>query len=147
MSIARKRIITDVTCQVFHYGHTRLFAEIKRRWPGSHLTVIVDSDELVHQLRGYLPVMTTAERVEMVSSNRHVDEVYCATLPFYPDSLIDAHDFFVRAGDPGLARASAMRAFYGRALDTDKMVNLDRTPGISSNELIQRCHEWWAKRQ
>lgn len=143
MDIPPIRVVTDVTCQVYHYGHTRLFAEIKRHWPDCHLTVIVDSDDLVLRLRGYLPVMNEEERMEMVSSNRNVDEVYRADQPFYSDDLIDQFDFFVRAGDPSLAQTPAMRPFYGRAIDTNRMVYFERTRGISSSELIRRCHEWW----
>lgn len=58
---------------LFHVGHLRLLKKAKQKcdW----LIVGVSSDSLVHELKSKNPLISLAERVEIVKSIRYVDEV------------------------------------------------------------------------
>lgn len=62
------RILTDGAMDLFHPGHIRLLRRIKEAYPGCHLTVFVDSDGVIEELKGHPPAMCQAERMEMVGA-------------------------------------------------------------------------------
>jgi glycerol-3-phosphate cytidylyltransferase len=62
---------------MFHVGHLNLLR--RARMACDHLIVGVSSDELVEELKGKRPIIPFTERVEIVASLRHVDEVVAET--------------------------------------------------------------------
>jgi D-beta-D-heptose 7-phosphate kinase/D-beta-D-heptose 1-phosphate adenosyltransferase len=69
-----KRIIVNGTFDILHSGHLALLKYAKSL--GDHLVVAIDSDRRVKELKGTSrPVNTQAERQELLSNLRSVDEV------------------------------------------------------------------------
>jgi D-beta-D-heptose 7-phosphate kinase/D-beta-D-heptose 1-phosphate adenosyltransferase len=69
-----KRIIVNGTFDILHSGHLALLKYAKSL--GDHLVVAIDSDRRVKELKGVSrPVNTQAERQELLSNLRSVDEV------------------------------------------------------------------------
>ena len=69
-----KRIIVNGTFDILHSGHLALLTYAKSL--GDHLVVAIDSDRRVKELKGVSrPVNTQAERQELLSNLRSVDEV------------------------------------------------------------------------
>jgi len=69
-----KRIIVNGTFDILHSGHLALLKYAKSL--GDHLVVAIDSDRRVKELKGMSrPVNTQAERQELLSNLRSVDEV------------------------------------------------------------------------
>ena len=69
-----KRIIVNGTFDILHSGHLALLNHARSL--GDYLVVAIDSDRRVKELKGALrPVNTQAERQELLSNLRAVDEV------------------------------------------------------------------------
>ena len=69
-----KRIIVNGTFDILHSGHLALLNYARSL--GDHLVVAIDSDRRVKELKGVSrPVNTQAERQELLSNLRSVDEV------------------------------------------------------------------------
>jgi D-beta-D-heptose 7-phosphate kinase/D-beta-D-heptose 1-phosphate adenosyltransferase len=69
-----KRIIVNGTFDIVHSGHLALLTYARSL--GDHLVVAIDSDRRVKELKGAnRPVNTQAERQELLSNLRSVDEV------------------------------------------------------------------------
>lgn len=73
MSTPEIRVYAKVVADLFHHGHVRFFQAAREL--GTHLTVGVVSDERVAAYKGRLPVLSHAQRCEIVASCRWVDEV------------------------------------------------------------------------
>ena len=69
-----KRIIVNGTFDILHSGHLALLNHARSL--GDYLVVAIDSDRRVQELKGAdRPVNTQAERQELLSNLRAVDEV------------------------------------------------------------------------
>ena len=69
-----KRIIVNGTFDILHSGHLALLNYARSL--GDYLVVAIDSDRRVKELKGVSrPVNTQAERQELLSNLRSVDEV------------------------------------------------------------------------
>ena len=72
--VARKKIvITSGFFNPIHIGHINLFREAKEL--GDYLIVIVNNDHQV-RIKGSVPFMSEEERMEIVKSQKHIDEVF-----------------------------------------------------------------------
>ena len=69
-----KRIIVNGTFDILHSGHLALLNHARSL--GDYLVVAIDSDRRVQELKGAdRPINTQAERQELLSNLRAVDEV------------------------------------------------------------------------
>lgn len=118
--------ITYGTYDLFHVGHVRLFMRIKARF--DRLIVAVSTDEF-NALKGKKSVMPYADRVELVSSCRHVDAVIPET--HWEQKPDDIRRFGCTAfvmGDDWKGRFDELRSLC-------QVIYLPRTEGVSSTEL------------
>ncbi|VDL83258.1 unnamed protein product [Nippostrongylus brasiliensis] len=89
-------IFTEGIFDLFHFGHVRMFRQLKEAFPNVKLTAGICSDELVQRFKGPL-VMTFEERFASLKSCPYVDQVvdygmYWATLELL-DELEDRKHF------------------------------------------------------
>ncbi|KAI6185525.1 Choline-phosphate cytidylyltransferase [Aphelenchoides besseyi] len=133
------RIYADGVYDLFHFGHSEQFRQIKELIPNSHLIVGVCSDQDTLLYKKGATVMKEFERWSAVSHCRYVDEVHKSP-PFFPtlefiDSLkvdLVAHDDIPYPVGGQIDDCYAPFKEHGRFLETQ------RTPSISTTDLIQR---------
>jgi len=118
--------LTYGTYDLFHIGHVRLFERIKQRW--DRLVVAVSTDEF-NATKGKRAVMPYADRVEMVSACRYVDEVIAEN-----EWAQKAHDI-VRVGADALVMGSDWTGRFDEFGNLCEVVYLARTEGVSTTEL------------
>ncbi|WP_165078481.1 MULTISPECIES: adenylyltransferase/cytidyltransferase family protein [unclassified Desulfovibrio] len=127
------RILTVGVFDYFHYGHVRLFNQIKSLYPRSHLIVAVqDEDSILKYKPDAIIFYSTEVRCELVRALRLVDEVI--TYKNVADIVREADfDIFAVGEDqdhPGFRRAIGYCRRQGR-----EILRLSRTPNISSTTL------------
>ena len=66
------RVYTDMTGDLFHYGHVNALKQCKEH--GDILVVGVHSDDAVESYKR-VPVMSMSERIKVIEACRYVDEV------------------------------------------------------------------------
>jgi glycerol-3-phosphate cytidylyltransferase len=118
--------LTYGTYDLFHVGHVRLFRRIKDRF--DRLVVAVSTDEF-NALKGKRSVVPFADRVELVSACRYVDEVIA-------ESSWDQKARDIQAwGADALVMGSDWAGRFDQFADLCEVVYLPRTEGVSSTEL------------
>lgn len=122
--------MTFGTFDLFHYGHLRILQ--RARSLGDYLIVGVSTDELNISKKGRPPVTSFEQRTAILRSLRDVDEVFAEhslelkgdyIQQYKADVLVMGHDWEGRFDH------------YGSLC---KVVYLERTPAISTTEIIER---------
>ncbi|CAD5235322.1 unnamed protein product [Bursaphelenchus xylophilus] len=145
------RVYADGVFDLFHVGHAKQFQQIKELLPDCYLVVGVVSDADTLHYKGGNTVNSEAERAEMVSHCRYVDEVYIDP-PFYPTlEFVDeikcdlvAHD------DIPYAINDNIDDCYLPFKKSDRFLATARTPCISTTSIVQKIldsTEMYQKRQ
>ena len=128
------RVYADMVGDLFHYGHVRFLEQARKQ--GDMLVVGVHSDKTV---AGYkrAPVMTMAERIQVIAACQFVDEVI-------PDAPLEVTREFVEEHELDLV-------VHGDDLDEDSLETMYRDPramgiltlvpyanGVSSTAIMER---------
>jgi cytidyltransferase-like protein len=128
------RVYVDMVGDLFHAGHVALLREARRH--GDRLVVGVLSDETAASYKRR-PIMTLAERVEVIASCRYVDEVI-EDAPFrLTEEFLDEHAITTVVHGDDLSPEGA-ESVYGAAAATGRLVYVPRSGGISTTQLIER---------
>ena len=131
---ARSRVYVDMEGDLFHAGHVTLLREARRH--GDWLVVGVLSDDTAASYKRR-PIMTLAERVEVIKSCRYVDEVI-EDAPFQlTEAFLDEHAITTVVHGDDLSPDGA-ETIYGPAVTAGKLTYIQRVGGISTTQLIQR---------
>jgi choline-phosphate cytidylyltransferase len=124
------RIITFGTFDVFHVGHLRILE--RARSMGDSLIVGVSTDELNYSKKGRRPVYDLAERIEIISSLRCVDEI------FPEESLeLKRHYILIYQADV-LVMGDDWKGKFEELKDICEVIYLPRTPSISTTAVIEK---------
>ena len=116
---------------LFHIGHINLFKRIKENY--DKLIVGVHNDEQVMTYKK-APIISYADRLEMVKSCRYVDDVYeNADLITTNDLLLKLNADYVFAGRENL---EYINKYY--QVSNDKLILLDRTSHICTSDIINK---------
>lgn len=116
---------------LFHIGHINLFKRIKENY--DKLIVGVHNDEQVMTYKK-APIISYADRLEMVKSCRYVDDVYeNADLITTNDLLFKLNADHVFAGRENL---EYINKYY--QVSNDKLILLDRTSHICTSDIINK---------
>ena len=136
-SHAASRVYVDMVGDLFHAGHVALLREARRH--GDRLVVGVLSDDTAAAYKRR-PIMTLAERVAVIESCRHVDEVV-PDAPFRvsEDFLAEHAITAVVHGDD--LSPEAAESIYGPAVAAGNFICIPRTSNISTTHIIQRVLE------
>ena len=121
--------ITFGTFDVLHVGHIRVLNRAAEL--GDRLVVGVSSDALNFSKKGRNPVFSEAERVELISNLKSVDEV------FIEESLELKRDYIVEHRADVLVMGDDWAGKFDFCSDLAKVVYLPRTPSISTTALIE----------
>jgi cytidyltransferase-like protein len=130
------RVYTCMVADLFHPGHVAFLRAARQL--GDHLTVFVLPDDMVEAHKGKRPVMTQAERVEVVAACRHVDAVMTeagleTTLDFMQRNGFDCYTF-------ASASAEERQNKYANShsLPPAMIHEMPYTHGISTSEIVER---------
>ena len=120
-----------------HFGHFRLFKQVKDKFPNSIIVVGVSGDEETIRLKGNI-VMNEKERTESIQFCRYVDEVICPCPWIITQSFIDEQNIDYVAHD-GLPYVSDNKEdIYNFVKEQGRFIATQRTEGISTTGLINR---------
>ena len=123
-----KVVITFGTFDLLHYGHVRILE--RARALGDRLVVGVSSDALNIKKKQRAPIVNEEHRVAIIAALRCVDEVFLEESLELKQQYIKEHNATVLTmGDDWAGR------FDGLA---DEVVYFERTPAISTTELIEK---------
>lgn len=133
-----KKIITFGVYDYFHLGHLRLFKQCKEH--GDYLIVAVQEGDFILKYKPEAKVLySTAERLEMISALKIVDEVITYEV-ISPDFLSNI-DFDVLAlGEDHVAERWQKSAEWCLA-NGKEVVRLKRTQGICSSDIKKRLKD------
>ena len=124
-----KKIITFGTFDVFHVGHIRILQRAAKL--GGHLTVGISSDKLNHDKKGRYPIYSEADRVEIISALSCVDEV------FIEESLELKLEYLKHYNSDVLVMGDDWKGKFDHFRKQCEVIYLDRTPSISTTEIIE----------
>ena len=129
----KKRILTVGVFDYFHYGHLRLFRQIKDAYPDSHFIVAVQESEYIKKFKPEASVFYSTEvRCELIGELRCVDEVIT-----YQDALriVQTIDFDMFAVGEDQQHEGFKRAEEYCLMNGREILRLHRTPNISSSTI------------
>jgi glycerol-3-phosphate cytidylyltransferase len=119
-----KRIMVDMSATLIHHGHIRL---LKAAHALGKVVVALTTDEEIKGKKGYEPELNYAQRYEILSAIRYVDEIVpCPWL--IEEAFLDAHqiDLLVHGHD------------NSNPISPTRLHVLPRTEGVSSSYLRGR---------
>jgi len=142
---AEIRVYVDCVADMFHYGHARFFKQVRDKaqetYPNSSIVLVVgitNDDCLASYKR--LPVFSNAERVEMVSSCKWVDEVL-AEVPLVTSwAFCQQHsiDLVAHGDDFGPDKVAT---YYAELVERGRYFTVPYTPSVSTTNIIQRVFD------
>ena len=124
-----RTVITFGTFDVLHVGHLRVLN--RARSLGDRLVVGVSADALNRSKKGRSAVFSQAERLEIVSSLKVVDQVFLEV------SLRLKRDYIMRVGASVLAMGDDWKGQFDHLADICEVVYFPRTPSISTTAVIE----------
>jgi choline-phosphate cytidylyltransferase len=130
------RIYCDGVYDLFHYGHARLFENIKKAHPDCQIIAGICSNQDIIKYKG-IPVTTELERREVIKRCKWVDEVispcpWKATVSYLKENNLDflAHDNeYLKPNEPD---------FFQDIKDAGIFLATPRTNSVSTSEIIAR---------
>lgn len=128
------RVYTDGIFDLFHFGHAKALQKARALNPNTYLIVGVCNDQVTREHKGPT-VMTSAERAESVRMCKWVDEVIEDAPWVLDEEFITKHqiDKVAHGAEEGYDESC-----YKWAKDHGKFVTFERTPSISTSDLIMR---------
>jgi cytidyltransferase-like protein len=128
------RVYADMVGDLFHYGHVR-FLELARTL-GDVLVVGVHSDETVSEYKR-TPVMTMAERIQVIAACQFVDEVIPDAPLRITREFVEEHELdLVVHGDD--LDEEVLGLMYGIPRDMGILTLVPYANGISSTAIMER---------
>jgi cytidyltransferase-like protein len=132
--LSDKRIVTFGVFDMFHFGHMRLFKNIKNIYGNKNYLIVAvqDSDFILKYKPDTKILYSIEERIEMIRELRSVDEVITYT---DIDKSIKNIDFDIWAKGPDQIHQGFQRAILWCKDNSKIVVEIPRTPEISSSYL------------
>lgn len=128
-------VYADAVCDLFHIGHAEFFR--KARALGDRLVVGILSDEDAASYKP-APIMTFAERRDVVRACRYVDRVLEMPSPLLPDgAFLDSIGaaFLCHGDDMGEVE---LAKFYRDLMDRGRLRTVGYTAHIASRQIVER---------
>lgn len=131
----QKKIYAKVVADLMHPGHIDFFR--RARSLGDSLIVNVVNDERV-TLTKRRPVLSTKERMQLVSACRYVDEVIIDGPKVISKDFMTARGFHIYAFGASDANELQMKLADCEDLPPEMKVQIPYTEGISTTNIIGR---------
>jgi glycerol-3-phosphate cytidylyltransferase len=128
-SPAPRRVITFGTFDVLHLGHLRLLERAGQL--GDVLIVGVSTDALNYAKKQRYPIYSEQARVSLIAGMRCVHDV------FLEESLDLKREYIVRHQADVLVMGDDWKGRFDFCRDLCEVVYLERTPSISTTEIIE----------
>ncbi len=128
-----KRVITFGTFDLFHIGHLRILERAKAL--GDYLIVGISTDALNYSKKQKNPVYSEKERMRIIEALKVVDEV------FYEESLELKGEYIKKYNADVLVMGNDWEGRFDEFKSLCEVVYLDRTPSISTTEIIEIIKE------
>ena len=113
--------MVDMSVTLFHHGHVRL---LKAASTHGRLIVALTTDDEILKRKGYKPELNYAQRSEILSAIKYVDEIvpsnWLIDVPFLDEHNID---LLVHGAD------------NSNPIPPERLMILPRTEGISSDQI------------
>ena len=124
-----KTIITFGTFDVFHVGHVNILQRSAAL--GDALIVGISTDELNFSKKNRFPIYNQNDRMKIVNGLRYVN------LCFFEESLELKREYIERYNADTLVMGDDWRGKFDEFGDICEVVYLERTPSVSSTEIIE----------
>ena len=124
-----KRVITFGTFDLFHIGHLNMLERAKAY--GDYLIVGISSDQLNFVKKQKYPLYYQEHRIRIISALNCVDEV------FVEESLELKGTYIKKYNADVLLMGNDWAGKFDNFKSICEVVYLDRTPSISTTELIE----------
>ncbi len=131
-------IYTKIVGDLFHPGHVRFLREAKAL--GDRLVVQVVGDERVAVYKRN-PIMTQADRAEVVGSCRYVDEVHLEGPKEITLDFMDRSGYAVYAYGYSSEREAGVKRQDCIELPDSRISIIPYTSGVSTTDIIRRIKE------
>ncbi len=128
-----KRIITFGTFDLFHIGHLKILERAKAQ--GDYLIVGISTDALNYSKKQKNPIYSEQDRKRIIESLKVVDEV------FYEESLELKGDYIKQFNADVLVMGNDWEGRFDEFKSLCEVVYLERTPSISTTEIIEIIKE------
>jgi len=130
-----KTIYTKVVADLFHMGHVNFFRNARAL--GDKLVVHVVDDTRVTMAKRK-PIMSQAERIALVSACKYVDETKADGPIVITREFMNKHGYDIYAFAVSGEGELASKLADCPDLPPEMLGVLDRTPGISTSDLIRK---------
>jgi len=124
-----RRVITFGTFDLFHIGHLNIIERAKAQ--GDYLIVGISSDALNYSKKQKYPVCPQDSRLRIVAALKAADEV------FFEESLELKAEYIKKYKADVLVMGDDWKGRFDEFESICEVVYLDRTPSISTTELIE----------
>lgn len=130
------RVYVDMVGDIFHYGHADLCR--RARELGDVLVVGLMSDEDAEEYKRR-PIFSLEERAKTASTCRYVDEVVAPCPPAITEAFILEKKLDIVVHAHTLEEHEFYSKYYVDAIALGVFRRLERTPGVSTTDIINRC--------
>ena len=127
------RVITFGTFDLFHVGHLNIIEKAAEL--GDKLIVGISTDALNFSKKDKNPIYSQQARKRIIESLKAVDQV------FYEESLEKKREYLLRYKIDVLVMGDDWKGKFDYLSDICKVVYLERTPAISTTEIIEVIKE------
>jgi len=128
------RIITFGTFDLIHVGHINILERSKKFNGNSEdniLIVGVSSDKFSFKKKNKYPIYNQSQRIKILKSLKFVDEI------FIEESLEKKREYILKNKADILIMGNDWKGKFDEFNDICKVIYLERTPSISTTEIIE----------
>jgi choline-phosphate cytidylyltransferase len=132
------RIYVDGVFDLFHYGHAEMLARVREAYgPTCILIAGIARDEDCMKYKR-TPILTHDERIRSLRACKYVDEVIENAPWIITQEFLDRHRIDYVCHDDAPYPSVTHDDVYAYVKSIGKFQSIDRTPGISTSELLER---------